>query len=111
MTDKFIPGQTYKDREGREYIFVGYAPNAHVMDRAVFTRGSYLASRCEDGKAHYREFDIVRTKDVWVNVYATAEVTTGVTCSFKTYASEEEAAAWGRNRNNYLFSQKITVTI
>jgi len=110
MTDKFIPGQTYKDREGREYVFVGYAPHALETVRAVFTIGQHLTGRYEDGKSSFREHDIVQTKDVWVNVYRCPLNTTGVRCSVATYSSEGEAARYAHD-GGYLSPQKITVTI
>jgi hypothetical protein len=33
---KFVPGTTYKDREGREYKFIAHVPEATIYQRAIF---------------------------------------------------------------------------
>lgn len=108
MTNKFIPGRMYKDREGREYMFVGYAPNATPVNQAVFTHGKQVVMRDLQGKATHSVFDILATKDVWVNVYLLHD---RIKTSSETYNSEQEAREQCAACLRYLGPHKITVEV
>ena len=50
---KFVPGNTYKDRTGKEYRFVIYAKEAAPQWRAVFlTSSGNVTCRCVDGSVN-----------------------------------------------------------